>query len=176
MRMRRSILVVLALSSLLEASGTGSRVQYVGGTVAGVPTKSDARIELLTEDSLTLNARGTVVRVPYADINTIEYGMRVSRRYMEAVLISPIFLVAKKRSHFLTIGYSDSEGTAAGHGSRRWEKKRSGRLLVSLEARGPGVKWNSRMRKPARRVRVDQIAVDLAACLGSLLSGMRLLN
>jgi hypothetical protein len=33
----------------------------------------------------------------------------VDRRYIAAVLISPLFLLAKKRQHFLTVGYSDEE-------------------------------------------------------------------
>lgn len=125
---------MLALSLLLQASGSGSRVLYVGGTVAGVPEKSSGRIELSKNDSMTLNVRDRSIEVSYQSINTLEYGMRVSRRYMEAVLISPIFLLAKKRSHFLTIGYSDSEGRQqamvlqVGQGEIRT-------LLVSLEAR-----------------------------------------
>ncbi len=133
-RMKRTFLVLLALSSLLEAGGTGSRVQYVGGTVAGVPMKSSVLIDLLTEDALTLNSRISSVHIPYSDINTIEYGMRVSRRYMEAVLISPIFLVAKKRTHFLTIGYSDSEGRQQAM-VLQVNKEEIRPLLVSLEAR-----------------------------------------
>ena len=34
---------------------------------------------------------------------------RWDRRYLAAVLISPLFLLAKKRQHFLTVGYSDQE-------------------------------------------------------------------
>ena len=60
--------------------------------------------------------------------------MRVSRRYMEAVLISPIFLVAKKRTHFLTIGYSDSEGRQQAM-VLQVGKEEIRPLLVSLEAR-----------------------------------------
>jgi hypothetical protein len=132
--MKRAALAVLALSSLLEAGGTGSRVQYVGGTVAGIPTKTEARIELLPDDSLAFHNKSGTVRIAYRDINTIEYGMRVSRRYMEAVLISPIFLVAKKRTHFLTIGYSDPEGRQQAM-VLQVGKEEIRPLLVSLEAR-----------------------------------------
>ena len=48
-------------------------------------------------------------RVPYEKINLVEYGEKVDRRYIAAVLISPLFLLAKKRKHFLTVGYSDEE-------------------------------------------------------------------
>ncbi len=40
----------------------------------------------------------------------VEYGEKVDRRYLAAVLVSPLFLLAKKRQHFLTtVGYSDEE-------------------------------------------------------------------
>jgi hypothetical protein len=127
-------MALLALALLLEASGSGSRVLYVGGTVAGVPEKSSGRIELSKDESLTLNFRDRSIEVGYRDINTLEYGMRVSRRYMEAVLISPVFLVAKKRTHFLTIGYSDHQGRQQAM-VLQVGKEEIRTLLVSLEAR-----------------------------------------
>jgi hypothetical protein len=132
--MKRTVLVLLALSSLLEAGGTGSRVLYVGGTVAGVPLKSGARIELVGDEALRFDAKNSTVQIPYRDINTLEYGMRVSRRYVEAVVISPIFLVAKRRTHFLTIGYTDSEGRQQAM-VLQVGKEEIRSLLVSLEAR-----------------------------------------
>jgi hypothetical protein len=132
--MKRAILALLALSPLLQAGGSGSRVLYVGGTVAGVHNKSDARLELSQDEILTISFRDNSIRVPYKDVNTLEYGMRVSRRYMEAVLISPIFLVAKRRTHFLTIGYSDSNGKQQAL-VLEVGKDEIRPLLVSLEAR-----------------------------------------
>ena len=64
----------------------------------------------------------------------VEYGMRVNRRYMEAVLISPIFLVAKQRTHFLTIGYADANGRQQAM-VLQVGKEEIRPLLVSLEAR-----------------------------------------
>ena len=128
------LLVLLALSPLLQAGDIGSRVQYVGGTVPGVRNKSDARIDLLRDDALKLSAGGNSFVIPYSDINTLEYGLRVSRRYVEAVLISPLFLVAKKKSHFLTIGYTDQDGRQQAM-VLQVGKDEIRPLLVSLEAR-----------------------------------------
>jgi hypothetical protein len=137
--MKPVIVVLLVLSSLLEAGDNGSRVLYVGGTVAGMSMKSGARIEFLDDDAFQLTAKGLTgkdkaVRIPFADVTAIEYGMRVSRRYVEAVLISPVFLIAKKRTHYLTIGYADE------HGQQQAMVLQVGKdeirtLLVSLEAR-----------------------------------------
>ena len=127
-------MAVLALLPLLQAGENGSRVSYMGGTVAGVPAKSSARIELTGDEALTFSVRDKLIQIPYRDVTTLEYGMHVSRRYMEAVLISPVFLAAKRRSHFLTIGYADLNGKQqaivleVGKGEIR-------PLLVSLEAR-----------------------------------------
>lgn len=128
------LLVVLVLSPLLQAGDIGSRVLYVGGTVPGVRSKSDVRIDLLQDDALKVSAKGNSFLVPYKDVNTLEYGMRVSRRYVEAVLISPLFLVAKKKTHFLTIGYLDPEGRQQAM-ILQVGKEEIRPLLVSLEAR-----------------------------------------
>jgi hypothetical protein len=128
------LLVLLALSPLLQAGDIGSRVLYVGGTVPGVRNKSGASIDILQGDALKLIADGNSFLVPYKDVNTLEYGLRVSRRYVEAVLISPLFLVAKKKTHFLTIGYTDQDGRQQAMVLQEG-KEEIRPLLVSLEAR-----------------------------------------
>ena len=50
------------------------------------------------------------MRIAFDRVHTLEYGQRVSRRYAEAILISPVLLLAKSRKHFLTVGYTDGEG------------------------------------------------------------------
>lgn len=126
--------MLIALSSLLQAGDTGSRVLYTGGTVPGVSSKSTAWIDVHQEDNLRLQAGGKWLTIPYKDVTTLEYGMRVSRRYMEAILISPAFIFAKKKTHYLTIGYSDSEGNQQAM-VLEVDKNDIRPLLVSLEAR-----------------------------------------
>src|SRR4030088_3518108 len=107
-------LLVLAssvvLPPLLLAGDSGGRAQYIGGTVAGLPSKSEGNINTTGEDVLLFRGKNASVRIPYGKINTLEYGQRVSRRYAEAILISPFLLLAKKRKHFLTVGYTDEQG------------------------------------------------------------------
>jgi hypothetical protein len=128
------LLVLLVLSPLLQAGEIGSRVLYVGGTVPGVRNRSDARIDLQKDDAFRLIAAGQSFVIPYKDVSTLEYGLRVSRRYVEAVLISPLFLVAKKKTHFLTIGYTDQDGKQQAM-VLQVGKEEIRPLLVSLEAR-----------------------------------------
>jgi hypothetical protein len=108
----RLALCFCAVSGLALLSGrdAGSRVQYIGGTVSSLSAKSGGMLDIGDGDELQFAAHGTVVRVPYHDVNLIEYGQRVNRRYVEAVLISPLLLLSKKRSHFVTVGYSDHDG------------------------------------------------------------------
>jgi hypothetical protein len=132
--MRLCLLAMLVLPALLSAEDTGARVRYAGGTVASIPNKSDLRIALGDAENIRLDTRTGPLLIPCHDVNTLEYGLRVSRRYLEAILLSPAFLLAKKKSHFLTIGFTDSEGhqqaivLQVGSGDIRG-------LLVSLEAR-----------------------------------------
>jgi hypothetical protein len=132
--MRRTLVVLLALSSLLQAGSPGERVLYVGGTVSGVPSHSSAQIDVRDATALSLHLRDKAISVAWSDVNNIEYGLKVDRRYLEAVLISPLFLIAKRRSHFLTIGYADSDGRQQAV-VLEVSKGDIRQLLVSLEAR-----------------------------------------
>jgi hypothetical protein len=64
----------------------------------------------------------------------LEYGQRVTRRYLEAIVISPLFILAKRRAYFLTVGYTDAQGK-----QQAMVFQVSGKLirpvLVALEAR-----------------------------------------
>jgi hypothetical protein len=137
--MTQTVFALLMLSSvalppLLQAGDSGDRVHYVGGTVAELPSKSEGIIHTTSPDELLFASRGITVRVPYQNITNIEYGQQVGRRYAEAILVSPLFLLSKKRSHFLTVGYTDAEGQ---HQAMVFQVRpgdvRS--VLVSLEAR-----------------------------------------
>jgi hypothetical protein len=131
--LRVAVLAGCALPPFLGAD-SGSKAFYVGGTVAAIHRKSTVRIDCTGSESLNVHLAHGSLTVPYRDINTIEYGMRVNRRYVEALLISPVFLVAKKRSHFLTVGYEDADGNQQAM-ILEVGKDEIRPLLVSLEAR-----------------------------------------
>lgn len=144
-------LVLLGLAPLLQGAEAGSRVHYVGGTVPRLANKSGARIEMLQDDALKLSVKGNSYLIPYKDVNTLEYGLRVSRRYVEAALISPVFLLGKKKTHFLTIGYTDAEGKQQAM-VLQVGKEEIRPLLVSLEARtGRRVEYQDEEARKAGR-------------------------
>ena len=110
---RLYLVVVFAISGPAlpaTAAEPGVKAELVGGTVAGIPAKSNARLDLTGKDVLSLRIGSTEVKVPYQKVNTLEYGQNVSRRYAAAVLISPVLLLSKARRHFVTIGYEDADG------------------------------------------------------------------
>ena len=121
--------VVLGLS--VEAQ---SRVEYVGGTVAGIDSGAGGSIEVADAHYFAFYTKKAQVRVAYDRIESIEYGQKVDRRLLMAIAISPVFLLSKSRKHFLTIGYTDENGI---HQAMvlRVDKNDIRAALVSLEAR-----------------------------------------
>lgn len=104
------LVVFLALlCSSIGARGLGGRAEYVGGTITQIPTGCQGTIQAIDEKFFVFYSGKASWRVPYDKINLVEYGEKVDRRYLAAVLVSPLFLLAKKRQHFLTVGYSDEE-------------------------------------------------------------------
>ena len=134
--MRTLILVwggILVLSLSLWAAPATS-VHYVGGTLSQLPAKTSGTLQIGDEEAFTFSTSKTAVKVRYRDVNMLEYGQRVSRRYLEAVIISPVFLLSKRRAYFLTVGYTDASGK-----QQAMVFQVSGKeirpVLVSLEAR-----------------------------------------
>jgi hypothetical protein len=123
----------LALALTLSAA-PGTRVHYVGGTLSQLPAKSSGTLHIGDEETFTFQAAGAVIKVPYRDVNMLEYGQRVSRRYAEAIFISPVFLLAKRRAYFLTVGYTDADGKQQAMIFQVGGKEIRP-VLVSLEAR-----------------------------------------
>jgi hypothetical protein len=130
---RLALLMVLACS-VLVAGGKGGRAEYVGGTISRIPDGCEGRIQAIDEHYFVFYSGKASWRIPYEQINLLEYGQKVDRRYLAAVLVSPLFLLAKKRDHFLTVGYSDDN-----HEQQamifKVDKNDVRAILVSLEAR-----------------------------------------
>jgi len=103
-------LTVLLMSLAATAGEPGLRTQFIGGTLPGVHSRTTARLDLTQAESLRFSSGRSGLDIPYRKIGTLEYGQSVRRRIVEAVLISPILLLAKSRKHFVTIGYEDAEG------------------------------------------------------------------
>src|SRR6476646_927336 len=105
------IAVLLLVCVLLTFAGhKGAEAEYVGGTRADIPSESAGDIQVSDQIYFIFVSKQTRVQIPYERINLIEYGQKVDRRYLEAVVISPLFMLSKKRQHFLTVGFQDDDG------------------------------------------------------------------
>lgn len=102
-------LLVLCLAAAAAAL-PGVKAQYSGGTLAELERGANVRLDLSGKEALAVRTAKCEHLVPYLKVNTVEYGQTVSRRYAEAVIISPLLLLSKSRKHFLTVGYTDAQG------------------------------------------------------------------
>ena len=126
---------ILAVFSLTAVAGhSGSRAAYIGGTRADIPSDSSGDIDVADNTYFIFISKRTQVKVPYERINLLEYGQKVDRRYLAAVVISPLFMLAKKRQHFLTVGFQDDDGRQQAL-VFRVDKNDIRLTLVALEAR-----------------------------------------
>ena len=101
--------LVVLFCAVLAGWDLGGRAEYVGGTITQIPFGCQGTLQAIDQRFFVFYSGKASWRVPYEKINLVEYGEKVDRRYIAAVLISPLFLLAKKRQHFLTVGYSDEE-------------------------------------------------------------------
>lgn len=122
------------LCAVVAAHQLGDRAEYVGGTILQIPPGCQGMIQTTDDKFFVFYSGKASWRVPYSEINLVEYGEKVDRRYIAAVLISPLFLLAKKRQHFLTVGYSDDGGEQQAM-IFKINKNDIRAALVSLEAR-----------------------------------------
>jgi hypothetical protein len=137
MPLRRVVALIAVLFgfSLMAspARAEGADAEYVGGTEGEIEGKS-GRIITTDDIFLEFRSKGKQVHVGYDKINLLEYGQNVNRRILMAAVISPLFLLSKKRQHFLTVGFSDAKGKQQAL-VFKVDKKKIRSVLVALEAR-----------------------------------------
>ena len=134
LRSKRLVLAFLTACSLMPAGGNGSHAEYVGGTVLQIPSGCQGSVQAVDTQYFVFYSKNARWRVPYEKINLLEYGQKVDRRYIAAVLVSPLFLLSKKRQHFLTVGYQDEDNQQQAM-VFKVDKDDIRTILVSLEAR-----------------------------------------
>jgi len=111
-----------------------AKVEYAGGTIPVVDAGVSGSIFLGDDHYLAFYSKKSQFRVPYSEVNLLEYGQQVDRRLGLAIVISPLFIMSKSRKHFLTIGYTDEFGRQQAI-VFRVDKNTIRTTLVSLEAR-----------------------------------------
>lgn len=130
-----ALAIAICLGALtVAAERSGGRAEYIGGTRADLPANNSGDIQVTDRVYFIFLSKHTQIRVPYERINLLEYGQKVDRRYVAAAVISPLFLLAKKREHFLTVGFQDDDGEQQAM-VFRVDKNDIRLTLVALEAR-----------------------------------------
>ena len=133
------------------AGEPGFAAHFVGGTVTQFAAKSDARLDLGDPEAFVLRNHKAELRILYRTVNSLEYGQNVSRRYAEAILISPVLLLSKSRKHFVTIGYIDAAGQQQAF-VLRVGKGEIRSVLAGLEARtGRRIEYQDNESRKASR-------------------------
>ena len=134
MRTFKLCLLFYCCTALAFPARPGSRAEYIGGTRADIPASNNGEIRVTDQVYFVFLSKKTEVKVPYERINLLEYGQKVDRRYIAAAVISPLFMLAKKREHFLTVGFQDDNGQQEAM-VFRVDKNDIRLTLVALEAR-----------------------------------------
>ena len=111
-----------------------TKVEYAGGTITMLAEGTGGSADVSDDKYFAFFSGKQQVRVPYERINLLEYGQQVNRRILLALAISPAFLLAKSRKHYLTIGFQDDNGKQQAL-VFRVDKNAIRATLVSLEAR-----------------------------------------
>ena len=103
-------LVLCLILCLIGLDAADSKAEFVGGTLSSFKRGQDGRLMMDQPDLMVFGSKQQKVAILYSQVRSIEYGQKVDRRYLEAILISPMFLLSKKRDHFLTLHYRDEKG------------------------------------------------------------------
>jgi hypothetical protein len=108
--MKRVIVSILLFALMAEVcwAGLGSHeTLYVGGTISAIKDGTEGRSSAKDEKVFVFEYKGGKLTIPYDRIDSLEYGQKAGRRLGAAVLVNPLFLLSKKRKHYLTIGFTD---------------------------------------------------------------------
>lgn len=136
----------------LSAGAPSDKAIYRGGSLSTPPAAESGVVSASDERDFVFRWGDGELRVPYEAVNLLEYGQNAGRRLTLAITISPLFLLSKKRRHYLTIGFLDEEGRQQA-AVFELGKKIVRSTLAGLEARtGRRVDYeNEEARTAARR-------------------------
>lgn len=102
-----AVFIANVTSPVLLAGIPSKKAVYRGGTLSRPKPSTTGTVTTTGEDDFIFRYSGGEILVPYASINSMEYGQQAGRRLGLAIALTPAFLLSKKRRHFLTINYVD---------------------------------------------------------------------
>lgn len=79
--------------------------------MAGIKEKAEGPFDVKSETAIQFSTKKEgSIEIPYASITGLEYGQKAGRRVAVAVMVSPLALFSKKRNHYLTVSFTDTDG------------------------------------------------------------------
>lgn len=110
---KKTVAALLSAMFLLQGpaavAGLGSdKAMYVGGTITDIKEATEGTLSAKDEKTLVFDYKGNKLKIPYDQINDLEYGQKAGRRLGVAIAITWMALFSKKRKHYLTVGYKDN--------------------------------------------------------------------
>ena len=97
------------ISPALLAGIPSKKAVYRGGTLTLPKPSTKGELRVTEPNEFVFDYGAGQLRVPYGRINILEYGQKTGRRLGLAIVLSPAFLLSRKRKHYLTINYLDSD-------------------------------------------------------------------
>ncbi len=108
----RFALAVLCLAwAVLPAFAVdGDAVYYVGGTVPGLKQGQEGRFNMTSRELLRFEGSKGMWETPYKKITRLQYGRKLGRQVAAGIIVSPFWLSAPKRKHFITLEIEGESG------------------------------------------------------------------
>jgi len=105
-----AVLLANVISPALLAGIPGKKAVYRGGTISVIRLSTAGAVTTTDSRHFVFRHEKGELRIRYDSINSLEYGQKSARRLALAITISPLFLLTKKRKHYLTLSFFDAEG------------------------------------------------------------------
>ena len=147
-----AVFLANVVSPALLAGIPSKKAVYRGGTVARMSPSTVGTVDITDFEDFVFRYRTAELRIVYERVNSLEYGQKAGRRLGLAIAFSPLFLLSRKRRHYLTIGFLDTAGQQQA-AVFELGKKLVRTTLAGLEARS-GVKvvyQDEQARRASRR-------------------------
>lgn len=100
------------VSSPAQAGVPARKATHRGGTISQLEISQNGELSLESADHLVFDWGSANLEILYSSIRGIEYGQNAGRRLGLAIAVSPLFLLSKKRKHFLTVHFVDARGNS----------------------------------------------------------------
>lgn len=91
MRKILALTLLFVLVGVTAARAVGSdKAEYVGGTISAIKEKSEGTLNTKGENEMVFTAKSGSVTIPYASIESLEYGQKAGRRIGVAIMAAMV--------------------------------------------------------------------------------------